>query len=52
MKSSEGKGIKEQRVCFSGESQKTLDAWTGGHSYKHLFAFELFGIKLEFWKKL
>lgn len=43
---------KDKRVYFSGESQKTLDSWSGGRNYKHLFHFELFGIKLEFWKKI
>lgn len=37
---------------FSGSSQETMDAWTGGVSYKGLFHIELFGIKIEVWKRL
>lgn len=37
---------------FSGDSQETLDSWTGGGSYKGLFHIELFGIKIEVWKRL
>lgn len=36
----------------TGQSQDTLDSWTGGTSYKQLFSLHLFGYKVEFWKKL
>lgn len=43
--------VPNDYLVFS-ESAKTLESWTGGNSYKHLLAFELFGLKVEFWKKL
>lgn len=41
----------DQKVQFSGDSQKTLDDWTGGGYYDRLFSFELLGIKVVFWRK-
>ena len=40
--------VKDPYYYFSAET--TLDAWTGGGYYKHLWAIELFGFKIEFWK--
>ena len=33
------------------DSGKTLDAWTGGGSYKHLGTLEFFGINVQLWRK-
>lgn len=60
------KKIRNHRVWGTGkpESHKqiitwasnnpvdTIEGWTGGTSYKRLFAIELFGFKVEFWRKL
>lgn len=44
---------KKQKVYFSKSlSETTLENWTGGTSYKGIFSFELFGIKLVIWKKI
>ena len=43
-----------QKFYFSasGDPQETIDAWTGGASYQHLFAIKLIGFKVEFWKHI
>lgn len=36
----------------SGDSQDTLDAWTGGTSLMHKFEVNLFGWHIVFWRKI
>ena len=41
----------DKQMLYFGESAKTLESWTGGTHYKHLWAFEILGFKVEFWRK-
>jgi len=39
-------------LYFYGDPYESLDSWKHGVIYKGLFHIELFGIKIEVWKKL
>lgn len=41
----------KQKYYWS-DTNRTLEGWTGGDSYKSLFHFELFRLKIELWKRL
>jgi hypothetical protein len=44
--------MKQQLFYFSsGNSQETLDVWTGGSNYIHKFEINIFGWKIVFWRK-
>ena len=42
---------KVPNLLYWGNSMETLTSWTGGINYKSLGHFEIFGIKIEFWRK-
>ena len=39
------------KITFS-TAPYTLESWTGGISYKLIWELEVFGYKLNFWRKL
>lgn len=42
---------REKDWFYFSDSSATLESWTGGGYYEHLAMIELFGFKLELWKK-